>query len=65
MTLSPTALVQRWDGAQWVDVTEVAVGERDADLGAEWGSPAVAGARGGSYRVSRGSAWGVFTVTAS
>lgn len=36
--LSPSALVQRWDGARWVDDMAVKVWPPEADLGPEWGS---------------------------
>lgn len=68
--LAPSALLQRWDGARWADVGEVPVGEREADLGAEWGSPvALPELEEGSYRLVRTWAgqeapWGVFTVAA-
>lgn len=65
--LDPTALVQRWDGAQWLDVTEVPVQDREADRGVEWGAPALLPELDeGSYRLLRTRdgepVWGVFTV---
>lgn len=68
--LDRSAQVQRWDGATWLDVVEVAVLEREADRGVEWGSPvALPALDEGSYRLVRARAdgaplWGVFTVTA-
>lgn len=68
--LAPSAKVQRWDGTQWLDVADLPVQERAADLGVEWGSPvALPALDEGSYRLVRQRAdgpapWGVFTVTA-
>ncbi|MCL3861142.1 hypothetical protein [Actinotalea sp. K2] len=66
--LDPSALVQRWDGRQWLDVVDVPVQERETDLGVEWGSPvALPALEEGSYRLVRErtdatALWGVFTV---
>ena len=66
--LDPSALVQRWDGEGWVDVVDVPVQGREADLGVEWGSPvALPPLEEGSYRLVRTwpgeqAPWGVFTV---
>lgn len=68
--LDPSALVQRWDGEEWLDVVDVPVQPREPDLGVEWGSPvALPQLEEGSYRLVRVRAgepapWGVFTVTA-
>lgn len=69
--LDRSALIQRWDGEQWLDVADVPVRERAAGLGVEQGSPVVLPAlEEGSYRLVRTRAdapalWGVFTVTAA
>lgn len=69
-TLAPMALLQRWDGEQWLDVVDVPVAEREPDLGVERGSPVVLPELDeGSYRLVRTrpdapDVWGVFTVVA-
>lgn len=67
--LDPTARIERWDGARWLEVAEVPVLEPDAE-GAEWDHPfPLPPLDEGSYRVIRGGAgdveaWGVFAVVA-
>uniref|UniRef100_UPI0025C0C632 hypothetical protein n=1 Tax=Demequina sp. TaxID=2050685 RepID=UPI0025C0C632 len=69
--LASSALAQRWNGQNWIDVAELSVEPRDAALGAEWGSyitlPPLSE---GSYRLVRERsgeppAWGLFAVIAA
>lgn len=65
--LDPTARIERWDGARWLEVAEVPVLEPDVE-GAEWDHPFPLPPHDeGAYRVFRGGAgdaeaWGVFAV---
>ena len=70
-SLDASALVQRWDGKQWLDVVDVPVQQREPDRGVEWGSPVLLPVLDeGPYRLLRARAdgsplWGAFTVTAA